>query len=75
MFDYLLEKNNLKADFLKYGLTDCDLAFIKEQIMGPSSGGSQSEVDEFGCVLTFICYLIWEFTFSTLALENRATVS
>ena len=35
MFEYLLESNNLKAVFERYGLSDMDIKFIEEQIAGP----------------------------------------
>ncbi|KAJ8302865.1 hypothetical protein KUTeg_019261 [Tegillarca granosa] len=37
MFDYLLEDNGLVNEFQKYGLTETDRTFIKEQIVGPVS--------------------------------------
>ncbi|KAJ8303325.1 hypothetical protein KUTeg_019721 [Tegillarca granosa] len=37
MFDYLLEDNGLVDKFQKYGLTETDRTFIKEQIVGPVS--------------------------------------
>lgn len=36
MFEYLIEDNNLKAEFEKYNLYETDRTFIKEQIRGPS---------------------------------------
>ncbi|OWF52573.1 Deoxynucleoside triphosphate triphosphohydrolase SAMHD1 [Mizuhopecten yessoensis] len=36
MFDHLVKKNGLDTEFDKYGLTDMDRTFIKEQIKGPS---------------------------------------
>lgn len=41
MFDHLVKKNGLEADFAKYGLTDVDRIFIKEQIKGPSEDQSR----------------------------------
>lgn len=35
MFDHLVSSNNLLGEFEKYGLTEQDRTFIKEQIMGP----------------------------------------
>ena len=35
MFDYLISDNELKEEFLRYGLADKDIIFIKEQIVGP----------------------------------------
>lgn len=35
MFDYMVENNHLQEEFKKYGLTDVDMKFIKEQIAGP----------------------------------------
>ncbi|XP_071091588.1 deoxynucleoside triphosphate triphosphohydrolase SAMHD1-like [Haliotis cracherodii] len=35
MFDHLVHENNLGAVFSKFGLTDTDRIFIKEQIKGP----------------------------------------
>lgn len=36
MFEHLVKKNKLEGEFTRYGLTDVDLIFIKEQIKGPS---------------------------------------
>ena len=41
MFDYLVEKNDLIPEFEKYGLTEQDRMFIKEQIAGPKKEGIQ----------------------------------
>ncbi|XP_031564010.1 deoxynucleoside triphosphate triphosphohydrolase SAMHD1-like [Actinia tenebrosa] len=35
MFDYLVDSNNLKQEFVKYDLDQQDLTFIKELIAGP----------------------------------------
>ena len=35
MFEHLLEENHLHIEFQKYGLTETDILFIKEQIAGP----------------------------------------
>ena len=35
MFDHMLTSNSLKGEFEKYGLTEQDIIFIKEQIVGP----------------------------------------
>ena len=35
MFEHLLEVNHLDSEFKKYGLSDIDVTFIKEQIAGP----------------------------------------
>lgn len=35
MFDHLVSSNNLLGEFEKYGLTEQDRTFIKEQIAGP----------------------------------------
>jgi hypothetical protein len=32
MFDHMLTSNSLKGEFHKYGLTEQDITFIKEQI-------------------------------------------
>ncbi|XP_052817334.1 deoxynucleoside triphosphate triphosphohydrolase SAMHD1-like isoform X3 [Mya arenaria] len=36
MFNYLVRENSLEPEFDKYGLTEQDRVFIKEQIAGPS---------------------------------------
>jgi len=35
MFDHMLTSNSLRGEFDKYGLTEQDIIFIKEQIAGP----------------------------------------
>ena len=35
MFDHLIEENNLRPEFEKYGLRENDIVFVKEQIAGP----------------------------------------
>ena len=35
MFEYLVEDNDMGQHFEKYGLTETDQTFIKEQIAGP----------------------------------------
>lgn len=35
MFDHMLEENNLREEFIKYGLNEQDITFIKEQIAVP----------------------------------------
>ncbi|XP_021349063.1 deoxynucleoside triphosphate triphosphohydrolase SAMHD1-like, partial [Mizuhopecten yessoensis] len=51
MFDHLVKKNGLDTEFDKYGLTDMDRTFIKEQIKGPSEEGNMNlcspEVNDF----------------------------
>ncbi|CAC5371035.1 SAMHD1 [Mytilus coruscus] len=44
MFEYLIEKHNLKREFKKYGLIDEDIEFIKEQIAGPKVNEKQTAV-------------------------------
>ncbi|KAJ8041239.1 Deoxynucleoside triphosphate triphosphohydrolase SAMHD1 [Holothuria leucospilota] len=34
MFEHMLKKNNLREKFMDHGLTDIDITFIKEQIVG-----------------------------------------
>lgn len=46
MFDYLVEENNLEAEFKKYNLHERDRIFIKEQIRGPQSKTVRSERTE-----------------------------
>lgn len=43
MFAHLVEVNNLREEFLKYGLDDNDIIFIKEQIAGPTESESSSQ--------------------------------
>ena len=35
MLEHLLEENNLRPDFSRYGLQEQDIVFIKEIIAGP----------------------------------------
>ncbi|VDI08708.1 uncharacterized protein MGAL_10B084197 [Mytilus galloprovincialis] len=35
MFDYLIEENELRKEFERFGLTEQDITFVKEQIAGP----------------------------------------
>ncbi|XP_038069887.1 deoxynucleoside triphosphate triphosphohydrolase SAMHD1-like isoform X2 [Patiria miniata] len=42
MFDYLIEANQLKDVFAKYGLDAQDISFIKEQIAGPQEQHNKS---------------------------------
>lgn len=35
MFDYLIEENELRTEFERFGLTEEDITFVKEQIAGP----------------------------------------
>ena len=44
MFDYLVEVNNIKQQFLKFGLTDDDMVFIKELIAGPQDESCADQV-------------------------------
>ena len=46
MFDHMFEdeENKLKEKFERYGLTDDDREFIKEQISGKPKGPEDSEV-------------------------------
>lgn len=47
MFDHLVEKNNLKPEMEKYGLSENDLNFIKEQIGGPLDTTDSQDTVEF----------------------------
>ena len=44
MFDYLISDNGLEKEFLRYGLADNDIIFIKEQIEGPRANENISQV-------------------------------
>ena len=46
MFEHLLEANDLREDFEKYGLGEIDIVFIKEQIAGPSQSEMCSQLSE-----------------------------
>ena len=35
MFDHMIEVNNLWSEFMRHGLEENDIVFIKEQIAGP----------------------------------------
>ncbi|XP_052062384.1 deoxynucleoside triphosphate triphosphohydrolase SAMHD1-like isoform X2 [Mytilus californianus] len=35
MFDYLIKENELREEFERFGLTEQDITFVKEQIAGP----------------------------------------
>lgn len=48
MFDHLVKDNNLEPVMEKYGLSNADLNFIKEQIAGPlNSTDSQDTVESY----------------------------
>ncbi len=42
MFEHLLNVNDLHSELSRYGLTDTDVLFIKEQIAGPAYDDSSS---------------------------------
>ena len=44
MFEYLVEDNGLAAEFERWGLTDIDKEFIKEQIAGPRKQKDKNDV-------------------------------
>ena len=48
MFDHMLTSNNLKGEFDKYGLTDQDITFIKEQIDPKNNEKEGREEDKKG---------------------------
>lgn len=49
MFERLVEKNDMEAEFGKYGLNKIDIEFIKEQIAG------SPKTEEGVCIFIFIC--------------------
>lgn len=44
MFDYLVEDNDLREEFLRYGLVERDICFIKEQIAGLQESEALSQI-------------------------------
>lgn len=51
MFEHLVDKNDMKAEFRKYGLKQIDIKFIKEQIAGSPM------TEEGACIFICICVL------------------
>lgn len=49
MFERLVEKNDMEAEFRKYGLKQIDIKFIKEQIAGSPM------TEEGACICICIC--------------------
>lgn len=49
MFEHLVEKNDMEAEFRKYGLKQIDIKFIKEQIAGSPM------TEEGACIFICIC--------------------
>jgi len=41
MLDHLIKVNNLQSSFNQYDITDTDLEFVKEQIVGPRGDREQ----------------------------------
>ncbi len=58
MFDYMIEKNNLKPIFQQYKLYKKDIQFIKELIVGPSEETKKRVYLEF-----FNLYVLLQFLF------------
>ena len=54
MFDHLIQVNDLQSSFDQYGITDTDLAFVKEQIAGPIDTEQCSS--QMQSVSVTICY-------------------
>ena len=44
MLQYLIDDNNLKCDFKKYGLTETHVEFIKDLISGNSEGKDKEKI-------------------------------
>ena len=44
MLQYLIDDNNLKCDFEKYGLTETHVEFIKDLISGNSESGNSERI-------------------------------
>jgi hypothetical protein len=63
MFEYLLESNNLKPEFERYGLNDTDIKFIEEQIAGPLASEMSSQLNAVSQAMyyvpvTFCCFFL-----------------
>ena len=57
MFDHLLSENGLGPEFERFGLTEEDIVFIKEQIAGPLESVMCSQTVSAVSIVTWLLHV------------------
>lgn len=70
MFDHLVSSNNLLGEFEKYGLTEQDRNFIKEQIAGPRKHIQKVQIVSYVSVFNYRNTYVMNADFEEILIVN-----